>query len=229
MNALASYELLQLWERGQALHPLDRALLALSAALPDAAGTVADWPLGRRNRGLAHMYSACFDPILRGWVACPQCAQRLEFEMDLRVLAGAEESTAPIVVGGCTYRLPCSRDLALAAQAAEPRLAIMEACCVDGGPAGDPPSEEAMVEVERCMAAADPLAETVLDFECAACLNRWNDTLDLASFVWAGIHARARRLIREVHALASAYQWSEDHILRMSDARRAAYLELVQA
>jgi len=38
-----------------------------------------------------------------------------------------------------------------------------------------------------------------------------------------------RRLLVEVHALASAYGWSEQEILSLSDARRRLYLEMVQA
>jgi hypothetical protein len=41
--------------------------------------------------------------------------------------------------------------------------------------------------------------------------------------------ARARRLLIEVHSLASAYGWSETDILSMSEPRRALYLEMVQA
>jgi hypothetical protein len=40
---------------------------------------------------------------------------------------------------------------------------------------------------------------------------------------------RARRLLRDVHHLALRYHWSEGQTLRLSLARRAAYLALLEA
>ena len=48
--------------------------------------------------------------------------------------------------------------------------------------------------------------------------------LDIGSFVWAEIESRARRVLGEVHALASAYGWSEAETLSLSAVRRASYL-----
>ena len=44
------------------------------------------------------------------------------------------------------------------------------------------------------LSAADPLAETNLALDCPSCGHQWNDVLDIGSFVWAEIEARARRL-----------------------------------
>ena len=43
------------------------------------------------------------------------------------------------------------------------------------------------------------------------------------------LEAQAKRLLRSVHVLASAYGWSESEILALSEARRDAYVELVQS
>jgi hypothetical protein len=48
---------------------------------------------------------------------------------------------------------------------------------------------------------------------------------DIATFFWAEVSAHARRLIRDVHALARAYGWREVEILSMSGWRRERYLE----
>ena len=53
MRALTHADFLSLWEKGRGLHPLDQGLLAIHAAFPEARETVADWPLGQRNRALA--------------------------------------------------------------------------------------------------------------------------------------------------------------------------------
>ena len=53
--------------------------------------------------------------------------------------------------------------------------------------------------------------------------------LDVPGLVWDEVDAVARRLVDEVHALASAYGWAERDILAMGAARRAAYLARVGA
>jgi len=77
------------------------------------------------------------------------------------------------------------------------------------------------------LAACDPWAESMLDLICPACRHQWTVLLDVAVFLWTAIRARAQRLLRDVHTLATAYGWREADILAMSSRRREAYLELV--
>jgi hypothetical protein len=79
------------------------------------------------------------------------------------------------------------------------------------------------------MALADPLSETRLKLHCPKCGNEWDETLDLVVFLWSEIEARAKRLLLDVHDLASAYGWTEKEILSLSEPRRANYLEMVRA
>jgi hypothetical protein len=233
MRTLTGTDFLDLWERGVRLHPLDQGLLALNAALPDTScESLADWPLGRRNRALAELRCSCFGPELQGWVGCPQCGEKLEFQMDGRALMEGDRR-APgetIVVNGRSFRLPTSRDLARAAREADPRLApirLLEICCLERGVSASW-SEEDVEAVGESLAAADPMAETRLSMHCPKCGRAWDETLDLAAFLWSEIEARARRLLMEVHTLASAYGWTEGDILSLSEPRRALYLEMVR-
>jgi hypothetical protein len=50
---------------------------------------------------------------------------------------------------------------------------------------------------------------------------------DIVSFLWTEIAAEAKRLLREVHILASAYGWREADIFSLSPLRRQFYLEAV--
>ncbi len=81
------------------------------------------------------------------------------------------------------------------------------------------------------MAQADPLAETRLALECPSCAHAWEESFDIAGFLWEEIEARARRIVFDVHALASAYGWTEAQILALSavSRRRALYLEMARA
>jgi hypothetical protein len=236
MRALSNADVLNVWERGSGLHALDQSLLALGAALPEIPyQSLADWPLGRRNRALAALRCCTFGPRLQGWFACGHCGEKLEFEMDGRALAGDEDPEAvsthePIVVRGHSFRIPTTRDLAKAARETNARLAalrLMESCRID---AGETPawSEEDLEEVGQSMALADPMAEIRLTLHCPSCGHEGNETLDIATFLWAEIESRAKRLLLEIHYLASAYGWTEKEILALSDSRRALYLEMVQ-
>jgi hypothetical protein len=78
------------------------------------------------------------------------------------------------------------------------------------------------------MAQADPMAEIRVTVNCPACGNESEETLDIVTFLWAEIEGRAKRLLWEIHAIASAYGWTETEILALSDSRRALYVEMVQ-
>lgn len=241
MHALNNVDLLNLWERGRALHPLDRGLLAIHAAFPESGSEgVADWPLGRRNRALMQLRCSCFGPALQAWTACPRCGEKVELNLDAAAMIRQHESCEPaqtIVIEGETFRLPTSRDLARLAKEANGErdslaasIRLLNACCAEGEKHSERSwSEEQLEQIGEKMAEADPLAEILFGFECPACSAVCNQALDLPVFLWEEIEAQIRRVLVEIHALASAYGWSEREILSLSDARRRLYLEMVQA
>ena len=92
MHPLTQAGLLNLWETGRPLHPLDRGLLAVEATAAESATAVADWPLGRRNRALAELHATMFGRRLRGWTECRGCGERLEFDVDAMALADRGET-----------------------------------------------------------------------------------------------------------------------------------------
>ncbi len=234
MRALTQIEFLSLWETGRSLHPLDQALLTIQAAFPEAGESVADWPLGRRNRALAELHCAAFGPALHGWTTCIQCGEQLEFQMDGLALAESQHSAYEerIVVGHLKYRLPTSRDLAAVAAEKDATVAarhLLQQCCVEDDLPAQTLNTEEIDTIGEAMAAADPLAEILLKFDCPSCGAFFDESLELTSFLWAQIEVRARRLLLGVHKLASAYGWSEAEILSLSPVRREAYLEMVRS
>lgn len=234
MRALTNADLLSLWENGRRLHSLDRALLAVRVSLADE--NVADWPLGCRNEALAQLYKTCFGPALQGWTECGACGEKLEFAIDCRSLIERhrERSAGPITWMGCSFRLPSSRDLACVAGQRDTNVAalqLLEACRIGDSPTHDEPAEWTHEELEGLgerMIAADPLAEILLTFECPVCRASREQPLDLPAFLWAELEVVAKRLLHEIHILASAYGWNETEILSLSESRRAVYLEMVQ-
>jgi hypothetical protein len=243
MRAVTQADLLALWESGRALHPLDWGLLAVNTMFRETQPeSVADWPIGRRNRALVEMQLACFGPALRGWTSCRRCDDKLEFALDGRALTESPlpEQGVPIVVNGRTFRLPTSRDLALVAAEDDPgtaAVALVEMCLTNGEagpverslPTEIDWTEEDLDAIGDKMALADPLGEIMLHFDCPECGESFDDSLDLPTFLWAEIEGRAKRLLREVHTLAAAYGWGEAEILSLNPARRQFYLDMVLA
>jgi predicted RNA-binding Zn-ribbon protein involved in translation (DUF1610 family) len=189
---------------------------------------VARLPIGRRDARLLERHAR---RTLDATAECPACGTAAEFSLDVDSLlertGEAREPTA-IDVGArvITWRPPDSRDLAAAAKAddaAEAERVLLERC-VDVSDLSD---EERRV-VADAMAAADPLAEVLVDMACPACGEPFVADLDVAQFVWVEVRARALALLRDVDALARAYGWTEEQVLALGDTRRAAYLELVE-
>lgn len=231
MKPLNNRDFLQLWEQGSTLHPLDRGILALQAALPDTQhDTLADWPLGRRNQALVELRCACFGTRLRAWITCERCPEKLEFDLDGGALAqGAEDRTETIVVDGQTFRLPTSRDVAGVVHESDPDQAVarlVEACRVARDPSDGTMAD--LEEVSRQLSLADPMAEILIHLRCPTCGCENSPPLDIGSFLWTEIEVRAKRLLREIHVLAAAYGWTEQTVLALSEHRRAAYLEMVR-
>ena len=117
------------------------------------------------------------------------------------------------------FRLPTSADL-LAVKSAEQ---LLERCSLSGD---GQLAEDFVAAVGEKMSDADPMADIHLALNCPNCEYNWEAAFDIVAFLWREISAAARRLLREVHTLASAYGWTESEILGMSPARRRAYLEM---
>src|SRR6185295_11946385 len=108
------------------------------------------------------------------------------------------------------------------------RARLLERCCEEAlapdGTAAAAGALPAAIEarVAEAMDEADPTAAMTTTADCPGCGHTWEAAIDVAAFLWREISATARRLLREVHELASRYGWSESQILRLSTARRYA-------
>src|SRR4030067_663874 len=81
MHLLTVSDVLSVWERGQGLHPVDRALLLLAAAQPGTPWEqLARLPVGQRDARLLALHERTFGPRLASYAECPRCGERLEFD-----------------------------------------------------------------------------------------------------------------------------------------------------
>jgi hypothetical protein len=209
---------LDLWQAADGLPPVGRALALASAVDGRPVDELARLPIGRRDACVLVLAP----PVFEATAPCPACGEAAEFSLATEALARSEASVpAPTAV---PWRSPDSRDVAAAAAAPDAASAeriLLERC------ATTELSADQRADVCRAMAAADPLAEVLVDVECPACATSFIADLDVAAFVWAGVRGRALRLLRDVDALARAYGWTEAEVLALGDRRREAYLELV--
>jgi hypothetical protein len=229
VRELSASEILDVWERGRDRTLPERALELLAAgghpAPPESVS------VGERDALLVELRELTFGPSLAAVVSCASCGELLEVELaaaDLREeRGGAGDQALELEVEGARvrFRLPTAADLvavAIAPDTGAGRALLLERCVIEGEPG--PRVEDA---VSAKMADADPAAWIELALACPACEARWSAPFDIVSFLWAELDACARGLVRDVHALASAYGWRESDVLALSAERREAYLELV--
>jgi len=237
MQSLSAEKILAVWEAGRQQHELDRALTLLAAATQASSrDALADLTIGERDARLLRLRTLVFGPAATGFAECPKCWEEVEFPINTAALAQPKElATAPHEIDAdgtrVRFRLPTSRDLAevvAAPDASQGLRRLIQRCVITTSPPNELPNE--IVEVlSRAMLEADPQAEIILAFSCPACGHGWEMLFDIAHFFWSEIAAQARRLLREIDALARAYGWNEREILSLSPRRRQSYLELVAA
>ncbi len=240
MRIPSNSELIDLWERGSAESPVDRALTLLSVCTGEQRDALARLSIGARDRKLIEFHEYLFGTALDAFAQCPACNEPLEYSLSTRDLTASPSppQLEPLVLAtGDTrllLRLPNSLDLEAVSSCTDPALAarlLAERCVVEANAEGGffPPHElpEHLIEpISAALAAADPSAEMLIDLNCTNCAHAWQVALDIELFLWSKISATAKRLLREVHALASAYGWREPDILALSPARRQTYVEM---
>lgn len=256
MRSLSAADVLRAWEMGQRQHPLERplTLLALGTGLPR--NRLASLPIGQRDALLLFLREATLGPRMDCGAGCPECAQQVEMSFyagDIRLYdpvevqleadgdpeAGeiSEQSRLTGELGSyqLSFRLPNTADLAAlldARDAQEALQTLISRCVIEVRREGalldtkDLPVEVISWIGDR-IAQADPQGDILLDLTCPNCDHRWQAVFDIGAYFWKEIATISKRLLYDVHALASAYGWRETDILNMSAIRREAYLEMV--
>ncbi|MGC2108248.1 MAG: hypothetical protein WA655_01945 [Candidatus Korobacteraceae bacterium] len=241
MEALSAREVLLAWEQGLHAGPLQRALQILSLRSSEQPlEALASLSIGQRDAALLDLHAATFGRQVIGKVVCPLCGEPLELTLDVDDLRRPPAlSSLDVNLELADYQvrlhLPNSLDLAIAADAPDldaGRQSLLERCLLSAKHNGEKVTELpdcVLQAITERLAEADPQADLHLNVTCCGCTHNWQVTFDIVSFLWTEIEAWAMRLVHEVHALASAYGWSEHDILAMSSTRRQMYLEMVAA
>jgi hypothetical protein len=245
MNHLSAQDILSIWERGLNEHSIDRALTILEVACQDMdRNKLATLTIAQRDTILLNIREEIFGPTFKGFAECPQCTENLVFTISTNDIREKEkdvtfknEHSLKLRDNGIEliFRLPTSVDLAAVLNCGEVQAArnlLVQRCLLqvkhnDERLSENKPSVEVLDRLIERMSECGSESEILIDLLCTACSHRWQVTFDIAAFLWSEIDIHAKRLMREVHILASAYKWSEADILAMSAIRRQCHLDMV--
>lgn len=238
--------LVQAWDDAHDSAPWQRPLLltaalAAAAEIPMSAGAppggtwLLDAPVGTGVRLMLELADAWFGSTIDTVFACRSCGEPMEAALAIRELLDGTSPVAaepfPIVTPAgdtVTVRLPSRHDLAVVAAARDVDdavRALLERTIVDASPEFDPVAHADLIS-EACE-DRDPLGTVVVGVTCPACGATDEPALDVAGWFWDRAEAQVRRLLDDVHLLASAYGWSERDILALGPRRRSIYRDWI--
>lgn len=191
--------------------------------------------LGQRDRLLAAVHARHFGDRVESVVDCRACRKAFAVDFSLSALVSATfaaqapaalDAQGRLVLGDGTHcRLPSAAD-ERAVQALPPDEAaaeLLHRCAPDGVVQVDLGTLQALV------AQAGPVLDLELSARCALCQHEQSIHFDIVSFFFASLRSERPLLLREIHRLAMAYQWSQEAILRLPRSQRRAYVALVEA
>jgi hypothetical protein len=102
---------------------------------------------------------------------------------------------------------------------------LLERCVPNEG--GRPLTPQEQQVVVDAMEELAPQVNPELDLRCPECSDSFVVPFDSTAFFLDEMRVGSSRLLREVHALAFYYHWSETDILRLQRDRRRTYLSLL--
>jgi hypothetical protein len=206
-------EVLELWDAGEAVTPLERAVLLLERTWPSPA-PFGDWTLGEVNAGLLRFRCAAWSAEWDCLTACPDCHETAEIRLEIPALLDGDPAAEGDAEPPGRLSGPRVREL----------LALHATGPVDGGRI----AALLAASADASAAREDRLATISVGTTCPACGTSFRARMNVIQMVWTEFVARARVLLHEVAELASAFGWREADVLALPASRRARYLALVR-
>lgn len=235
MQPLNSENILWLKESVSRLSHPEKAVWILYAAGLGPPDDIFKWHIGFRDAALLRLRMATFGNQISCVDICPGCSNSVEMNIhipDILTMAPTELKTTvtfPEDNGIGEIKLPTSEDIEFVLKHVSPenaQTALIQRCF--GNVSTKFKGSEAELDsVESMLEEHDPFADIHFSVDCPECKHAWDALFDIVSIFWKEIVTAAKKLLSEVHVIASVYHWSEAEILALSQERRSFYLECI--
>lgn len=224
-------------ERAKAILPTSQGAAGISTA-EALAGYWWEATIGRRIAALVHLVAMTErSASLAVTVACDSIGCRAPLEMAIPLEAIASHGSAPerFPVGLANGREVIVRPPVGADQRAwrqrqygsrdEAVAAMLESLLVEGNVADAEPRD--IDVIAEALAERDPLVAFTIAYDCPCCGASSETAIDLERLAIQRLIAFQQGLLKDVHALASRYGWTETEVLAIPAPRRARYRALI--
>jgi hypothetical protein len=215
------------------------ALVALAERVATIAGRRPDW-----DQVPAAQLGAVTLSIRRAWIGdcvvsegrCPEpgCADRVDVSFSSltylahhrarrpRNVSTSDDGWYRLAGSPVRFRIPSVADLLAGDDSADPAATLASRCLA-------PPELPARTAraVDRALAALAPSLEGLVGGQCPACGAQVALRFDPLTYTMLELRDAFAGIYRETHALASAYGWPEETILRQPRSRRQRYAAMV--
>src|SRR5687767_10720465 len=99
MRPLSAPELLDVWEHGQGLRPIDQAMtLLVAACLDQSLDSLAALSIGERDAQLMRLRQWAFGDQITSIAECPDCGMHVELEFGLADLNVGPSDRSPLTL-----------------------------------------------------------------------------------------------------------------------------------
>jgi hypothetical protein len=216
------------------------ALVALAERVATVEGNPLDW-----EQLTAAGLGAIALGIRRAWIGdrvlsdarCPEpgCAERVDVSFSTVTYLAHHRARRPrnvsavdgdgwyrIAGSPVRFRIPSVADLLAAGEGAEPAAVLASRCLQPA----ELPARSARA-VDRALAAMAPSLDGLVGGLCPSCGAEVALRFDPVTYTLLELRHAFAGIYRETHALASAYGWPEETILRQPRGRRQRYAAMV--
>ena len=194
-----------------------------------------------REQLLAAVYMRTYGSKIESTIKCSQCGENFDLDFSLHSLLESLSPASHNELGvsclsdgtyqlkdGLSFRLPTGEDecAVIGLDQEQARALLLERCiqsvCDD----------EVLLKhsdaIQSVMEALSPLVDLELNARCPECGHDQAVHFDLQHYLLSAIQGERKRLMQEVHALASNYGWSLSEILGLPRSQRRTLASLVE-
>jgi hypothetical protein len=187
--------------------------------------------VGDRDYLVMQLRSLTLGDEIRAVVICPACEKKMdadflisEVPVEPRPQSSATH-TLSLADRSVQFRLPNGGDQEAVLGSARAADELFDRCLLNSG--GKELSGEEREAIIDSMERLAPSVELELDLTCPDCTHRFLQPFDITTYFLDELSLSSKQLMREVHALALYYHWSEADILSLRRDRRREYLGLL--